>query len=216
MIIGLGYKKLSGKDTVGEILVKDYGFKRMAFADELKLEVRRIWYKTIMSYVRDSHDGGNGYWAELSSQWDYDEYPPPDEEDLVHWLVYTAKPPFIVSLLQEHGTELRRREDPDYWIRKLFNNWYDNDTIVIPDVRFKNDSLVITDVRFKNEARFCKYFGKVVRIDRKIDRPDYGTHISETELDTYEDWDYVLDNNGTFEDLINNTKKMMDYFSHNP
>lgn len=204
MIIGLGHKKLSGKDTVGEILVKDYGFKRMAFADELKLEVCRIWHKTIMSYVRDSFDGGNKYWMEFSCQWDYDKYPTPGEEDLVNYLVYTAKPAFIVSLFQGHGTELRRHDDPDYWIRKLCNNWYDN------------DSLVITDVRFKNEARFCKHFGKVVRIDRKIDHPDYGTHISESELDTYEDWDYVLDNNGTLEDLENNTKKMMDYFSHNP
>jgi len=37
MIIGLGYKARSGKDTVGNHLVENYGFQRLSFADQLKL-----------------------------------------------------------------------------------------------------------------------------------------------------------------------------------
>jgi hypothetical protein len=36
MILGLGYKARSGKDTVANYLVKNFGFKRIAFADPLK------------------------------------------------------------------------------------------------------------------------------------------------------------------------------------
>lgn len=36
LIIGLGYRARSGKDTAGEHLVKYHGFKRIAFADRLK------------------------------------------------------------------------------------------------------------------------------------------------------------------------------------
>ena len=41
IIIGIGGKAHSGKDTVADILVKDYGFTKMAFADSLKEMVHR-------------------------------------------------------------------------------------------------------------------------------------------------------------------------------
>lgn len=42
MIIGLAHRAQVGKDTVGEYLVKQYGFVRHAFADPLKEEVNAI------------------------------------------------------------------------------------------------------------------------------------------------------------------------------
>jgi hypothetical protein len=36
MIIGIGYKKRSGKDTIGEHLIDAHDFQRAAFADKLK------------------------------------------------------------------------------------------------------------------------------------------------------------------------------------
>lgn len=36
IIIGLGYRRHAGKDTVGAHLIKHYGFTRVAFADKLK------------------------------------------------------------------------------------------------------------------------------------------------------------------------------------
>lgn len=44
MIIGLAGYAGAGKDTVGEILVSDYGFKRVAFADSLKIIAKRLHY----------------------------------------------------------------------------------------------------------------------------------------------------------------------------
>lgn len=41
IIVGIGGKAHSGKDTVADILVRDYGFIKMAFADRLKELVRQ-------------------------------------------------------------------------------------------------------------------------------------------------------------------------------
>lgn len=43
IIIGLGYRARSGKDTVGNYLVEHHGFHRIAFADQLKYMVGTIY-----------------------------------------------------------------------------------------------------------------------------------------------------------------------------
>jgi phosphomevalonate kinase len=41
IIIFLGYESLVGKDTVGEIMVNNYGFTRLSFADAMKEELAK-------------------------------------------------------------------------------------------------------------------------------------------------------------------------------
>ena len=40
-------------------------------------------------------------------------------------------------------------------------------------------------------------------------KPITDNHFSETALDSYQDWDYVIDNNGTIEDLIEQVKQIL-------
>jgi hypothetical protein len=90
---------------------------------------------------------------------------------------------------------------------------------------------IITDVRFPNEAKAIKDRGGIViRVNRTStcgDVPFDGTpkewkelvernkknnekfnHPSETALDDYDDFDHVIDNNGSIEDLIEKVKQL--------
>lgn len=62
------------------------------------------------------------------------------------------------------------------------------------------DILIITDLRYTNEALAIKTAGgKLAKVWRN-DIP-LGNDPAEVRLDSWEDWDYVLDNNGTFQML---------------
>lgn len=93
------------------------------------------------------------------------------------------------EILQRFGTEVGRSIHPDLWVKALFNTLD------------KDGKYIITDVRFVNEAEAClENEATLIRIERNVDQME---HSSETSLDNYEHFDYVIDNNGTLEELIN-------------
>lgn len=71
---------------------------------------------------------------------------------------------------------------------------------------------IIPDLRFKNEFQAIKDRGGLtIRIDRNYDKenPKFN-HQSETDLDDYRDkFDYILDNNGSIEDLAKQVKVIL-------
>ena len=78
----------------------------------------------------------------------------------------------------------------------------------------ENEKVIITDVRFPNELEAIKkYNGVTIRVNRglvertgkMIQGPE---HISETALDDAK-FDYVIENNGTIEELIEQVKKIL-------
>lgn len=91
--------------------------------------------------------------------------------------------------LQWWGTELRRTQDEEYWVKQL-----------IQAIRTSDCKLaVITDCRFPNEAETVRSMGgNVIRIERAGASGD--CHASETVMDNYQ-FDYVICNRGTLEDL---------------
>ena len=84
----------------------------------------------------------------------------------------------------------KREEDPDFWVKRTERQMIDL-TWAEPDTRI----LFVTDVRFLNEMEMIrKHGGLVWRIERPVMFAEQAkdTHISETALDTYQDWDSVL------------------------
>lgn len=62
-------------------------------------------------------------------------------------------------------------------------------------------NLIITDVRFLNEVEEIKKSGGVViKIDRDID-PIENDHGSESELLNFNEFDFIINNNGTLDEL---------------
>ena len=170
MLIGLSGYAGSGKDEVAKILVHK-GFERVAFADG----VRDCLYAL---NPRVMH-------PESGLQWDLRALVVSKGWDRIKWY------PEVRGLLQRMGVEAGREMfEQDCWITKLNEKFFtfDEDDIVIPDVRFPNEREWIMDNG-----------GEVWRVTR----PGYGPvnkHSSETALDTYF-FDAAVKNDGTLDDL---------------
>jgi hypothetical protein len=136
----------------------------------------------------------------------------------------------VRELLQKVGTDAMRDViHPDVWVNALMKDYRDKvdfDKSLPP-----NKNWLITDVRFPNEAKAIKDRGGiVVRVNRPSVRKEEVTnaltgekdyfhvhypkdeHPSETALDGYQ-FDYIIDNSGSIEDLIRKTKEFLISFN---
>lgn len=93
-----------------------------------------------------------------------------------------------------------RAQDPDYWLKSIIA--YEGNTVV-------------TDIRVKHELELFKSYGAfTVRVEASEEaRSKRGTLSSqndatETQLDNITDWDFVIHNEGTYEELLENTKAL--------
>jgi len=137
-----------------------------------------------------------------------------EEEVITNWQTAYKLALTPRLLLQVLGTQCGRDIiHPNIWVnatftsyKPVFNKWDKNGNNMLPN-------WIITDVRFPNELEAVK--------DRKgisirVNRQGYGTsmvalandHESETALDGTE-FDYVLDNFGTIEELIEKVKQIL-------
>ena len=119
-----------------------------------------------------------------------DQYSDEGKEQMVNELGMTNG-----TLQQILGTILREKLHPNIWIFPVLNFIRNNrDTVC-----------VISDCRFKNEADSIKKNGGVIirlnRKNRNIGKRD-PNHISETDLDDYENFDLIIDNDGSIDEMI--------------
>lgn len=163
LLLGLHGPAGCGKDTLANVLVAEYGFKRIAFADALRK----------MAYDIDPVIGTltNGEF------WHYAE-----AIDLLGYEHVKRNYPEARRFLQKLGTEGVRgnikKEDgspwPDYWVdqvRAVLNNDVDS-------------AYVITDVRFPNECEMTRELeGFVVHMHRPGLEKLATDHISEVGLE---------------------------------
>lgn len=174
-MIGLAGYAQSGKDTVGGILVEEYGFERVAFAD--KLRACALALDPLIPYVSHSHN------SRVRLSWLI---------NAIGWEDAKVMYPEVRRLLQVLGTEVGRDLIyPNVWVDAVCRDLH-------PGVDY-----VFTDVRFPNEAeRIQDMGGSVWRIDRTGTRP-VNPHASETALDEWV-YDYVVFNTGTLDNLAYN------------
>jgi hypothetical protein len=114
------------------------------------------------------------------------------------------------DLLQKLGTEaMRNGLHENVWVNALFSD-YNREWVSIGDNTASEDTFldkiypnwIITDTRFPNELEAVKtHKGITIKVIRDSGNTVGTTHASETALDDYTKWDYVVDNNGSFEDL---------------
>jgi len=106
--------------------------------------------------------------------------------------------------LQELGCTIRNY-DQDYWINLTISE------IKKRQNTSKQENFVVTDVRFLNEARILRDNGALlVRIERPGLKQD--NHVSETELDNYDGFGFVISNDKTIVDLSSELKNIVESF----
>lgn len=179
MIVGLSGYARSGKDEAAKVLVEEYGFTRIAFADKL-----RDFLLAVDPIVGiDFFDHETYRLSDIIKDFGWDGYKETVDADEIR------------GLLQRLGTEAGRNVLWDsIWIDAAFHG-------LDPAGNY-----VVTDCRFPNEAEAVRERGgSVVRIDRRGVGPANG-HASETSLDDYE-FDYRIDNSGTLEEYHTAIKK---------
>ena len=114
------------------------------------------------------------------------------------------------ELLQNLGTDvIRAKIDKDFFVKRLCED--------IKVYSYYFDIITISDARFPNEIDFPKkLFDDVISI--KVVRPNFETpltleqtkHASETALDNYENFDFVLYNDGSISDLDEKVKEIVE------
>ena len=155
MIIGLvGFKQI-GKSTAAAHLESVHNFKRHNFKDALVAEIKEGFPDLLEMMAR--------------------------QESLEIEELFQEKPPLMRALMQNFGTEVRRKQDRNYWVKQWVNK-----------VASMKGNIVADDIRFKNEAACLKGQGGVII---RLTRPDVatgGSHSSEMEqLDIVAD--YTID-----------------------
>lgn len=103
------------------------------------------------------------------------------------------------SLLQNIGTDKARAIDPDIWIKLsqliLSILQADFDYIIIPDVRFNNEVNLLVEQFNATTVRIIR-----PNFDSGLTQ-DQLNHPSETQLDDYTAWNFVIENKGSITDL---------------
>lgn len=117
----------------------------------------------------------------------------------------------VRELFQKIGTDaIRNNVHQDAWVNALMVDYKPIKHYSPYEARAVSSSLpnwLITDVRFPNEAKAIKdKKGILIRVERK--GCPTSEHLSETALDSYKDWDYVIDNNGTIDELLEQVQKI--------
>jgi len=148
MIIGLCGFAGSGKSTVAKYLEDNYEFKRVNFKDGLVAEMKERLPDILKELAQAYH-------------MDVDK-------------LFENKPPAMRALMRNYGTEVRRKDDTDYWVKK----WCEK-------VNELGGHIVVDDVRFFNElAAITELDGVLIRVTRP-DITHAGTHQSETEQTSF-------------------------------
>lgn len=191
----------SGKGTVGDIIQNEFGYAKDSFAKPVKDAVSSIfgWDRKLL----EGDTAESREWRERPDQFWSDKFG------------YEITPRLCLQLL---GTEACRNVfHDDIWVASLIE-------------RSRNRKTVITDVRFRNEIEMIRQNnGIIIRVVRGNDPIWYNVAslanrgmkfaletMESTGIHTSEwswcgcDFDYEVRNDGTIDDLRNETKNIFE------
>lgn len=193
MLIGISGKKQSGKNTVGVILqclYENATFEQIEDTIDAGLMIYDPKDMELVSFASKLKEIASNLIG--SSYWEFEGQIFKDEKNPLIGITNR-------EILQKIGTSFRKLFGEDIWIKVLFKYL---------EYKGLDKNYIITDVRYKNEAKAIKERGGIlIRVNRNTDSND--THQSEVDLDDYDKFDFIIDNNGSVKELI---KKVIEIY----
>lgn len=200
IIIGISGLAGSGKDVFADIAVKEYDAIKVPFAKVLKEEIIEF---LINNDIQFEYRNLYGTQKDKEELFNFHHFNIQELDDIIEpyvKFINGRKYASFRSLLQVWGTEYRRSQDLNYWINKTLEQCTKNKIYVIPDCRFLNE---VDIINYNN--------GYIVRINREdVINISNINHPSEVELQNYNGWDYVIDNNSTLSDYQNKCRLVLE------
>lgn len=197
MLIGLAGSAGSGKDTIADYLVKQHGFTKFSFSDGLYREVSDA-FNVPVEELQDRNNKERPH-PQLTVRSCSDASFCAIMLDNEIGLDDPVSPRWV---LQRWGTEYRRAQDPEYWLKKAAL-WVKAWLQVTRDDGQHHAGLVNTSVRFPNEQAWINELQGVVWHVRRLDAGECASqldHVAEQHL-AEGATDRVIWNTGTIEQL---------------
>jgi hypothetical protein len=203
-VVGVSGKIGSGKDYLTGKLIEELNSRgrstaHTSFAKPLKEELGEIINllkenRTLGRYDASALVAERYNMTEEQAGWLVTRlYPELDIEDLDGW----SRTLGVRGCLQLLGSEIRRAQNPSYWTDKFFAEveTIDADYVFVSDGRFPNE---MDAIKSKNGVTFRLNISEETLLSRRMNRDgitytdEQLNHMSETSLDDYEDFDYLV------------------------
>ncbi|HLD91079.1 MAG TPA: hypothetical protein VI911_08720 [Patescibacteria group bacterium] len=218
-IIGIGGKAKHGKDSIANVLIDNFGYKRISLADPLK----KILYIGLKEYFTL-----NDFYDQNIKDLTFDKYTSyPElvltkvqierivcaininynltgvEMDIIREWFRNEKFYSLRDLMQRFGTDLcRNLINKQIWIltsQKQINHT----SINSPEINF-----VISDIRFPEERQMVKNLNGLLLLVKRDLKIEGEVHTSEQSLGDDSEYNTIIHNTSTLEDLEKNIIKL--------
>jgi hypothetical protein len=192
-IIAICGAKRSGKDVLADHLVKNYNYKRIAFADPLKVAVKNL-FNFDDDQVGIGIDTGSNRKDIIDDKWGITPR--------------AALQFFGTEIMQEKIQELLPNINKNFFANTLKNhieNAEEDQKFVISDLRFIHEYEMLANIQ--NIQHKDKVIIRVIRPSNNRIR-DENPHISEIEY-TNIPYDIIMINNGTIDEYISRFEKLI-------
>lgn len=204
----------SGKDTMADYLVENYGFKKISFAKIIKDVCRMVFGFTDeqlygkLKEIPDQRYPFTGICVKCGTRMHENHAPDFDPTEDTLWQCFLSECGWGYEhkhitprlAMQTLGTEWGRRLYGNIWIVATMNTIQgsDHDKWVIPDVRFRNEVHAIQDRG-----------GLVVRLLRGKMAHDHQSEIEMAEMG-HNEFDWVIDNRGSIKEFWENIEDFLE------
>lgn len=201
---GVSGKIASGKDSVSRLIFDDSDVAYDSFSDDLKKEVSNMI--NILKYTNNAKKSAESYSLYAPNNVSLNEATKLVE--IIADEVFTGelksaydRTPACRSALQFWGSDVRRKQDPYYWVKPVVSR-------ALIRAASLGKSTIVTDVRFKTEAEGVLLAGgSLIRLDvskeKQVERvqlrdgltptSEQLNHSSEISLDDFQDFTLRLD-----------------------